>query len=645
MYLCNKMSSMNFNKVVFTLIISVFILKSGVSRSIAKDSIIKSVIAIKKESIDLFFTNPDSALLLIDESILLSTAHSLDSLFAYCTLTKSQLLNRKSEYEVALGLVDEAFDIFTKRNDSVGLSLSLIQRGDIQKSFGDFISAQQSFDEAHQTAISINDSVQLIHTLNRLGMFYSEIKNQEYSREFYLEMLKVAKARKDTTIILVAQTNLGNSYSRAGQYEQAFEYHARVYDYSFKNTNNRFYYLSLINLSNVSYLTEKYLRAIEYGDRALIAIEDYNKDPLRNASVYHTLAMSYLALGEIQKSKNYIAKLCVISNGNNSISAKFDCLESSIAYHKKTRNYKDALFFAEEFYSLKDSLYNPEVVSEVANFKVNVDLEDKDQEISNLQEVSDLISKRARRAVLLMGFVTIVAFSLFSVFRYRQREKEAILQRKITESKLSVMQSQMNPHFIFNAFTAVQNFILKSEKLEAYKYLNKLASLLRQIVSITDNTYINLDTEITFLKDYLELEKLRFREKIDYNLHIEDELSNTNPLIPSMMIQPHIENAIIHGISGLERKGEISITFESDHTGLKCIVRDNGRGRKEAEEVKKNGYQKHLNIASTNSNKRLAFLKEIGYDHAKVTINDLYQETTSIGTEVIIYLPFINHTE
>ncbi|MEL6357478.1 MAG: histidine kinase, partial [Bacteroidota bacterium] len=205
-----------------------------------------------------------------------------------------------------------------------------------------------------------------------------------------------------------------------------------------------------------------------------------------------------------------------------------------------------------------------------------------------------------------------------------------------------VLQAQMNPHFMFNALGGIQNYILKSEKIEAYNYLGKFASLLRIIANYAANVHIELEREVEFINTYLELEKLRFREDFDYTLEVDERLKNGNYNIPSIVIQPIVENAMIHGLAGLERKGYLRVDIRPFQDGIMCVVTDNGRGRKAAEEIGRRTRQtKHLSIASVNTKNRLAFLRKIGYENAKLEVEDLYQNGEAAGTKVTIYLPFM----
>ncbi|MEL6628892.1 MAG: histidine kinase, partial [Bacteroidota bacterium] len=242
--------------------------------------------------------------------------------------------------------------------------------------------------------------------------------------------------------------------------------------------------------------------------------------------------------------------------------------------------------------------------------------------------------------IFLVTFIPGVYFFM----RSRHRANSALQQKEIAEAKLHVLQSQMHPHFMFNALGGVQNYILKSEKIEAYNYMGKFATLLRTITKTSNQMHIELEQEIEFLKSYLDMEKLRFRDDFQYSIEVDPELQTTQVSVPSMVIQPLVENALIHGLSGLERKGTLEITINKlpNGQGICCTVEDNGRGREAAREIAKRQASKgHLSIATVNMQKRLEFLRSFGYGDVESKVEDLHENGEAVGTKVCIYLPFM----
>lgn len=185
--------------------------------------------------------------------------------------------------------------------------------------------------------------------------------------------------------------------------------------------------------------------------------------------------------------------------------------------------------------------------------------------------------------VLLSVFIaTLVGIYVFNVNRIKNREKNKTeINRRIANLELQALQAQMNPHFIFNCLNAIQDFILKSDIQSATRYLNKFAKLIRNTLNNSRRQDIFLTDEIDFLNLYIGLEHMRFGDKFDYSVTATDEVNATSIEIPSMIIQPFVENAIRHGqISHMKKRGSLDVKFSLNSNTLTCSISDNGVGIK-----------------------------------------------------------------
>jgi LytS/YehU family sensor histidine kinase len=204
----------------------------------------------------------------------------------------------------------------------------------------------------------------------------------------------------------------------------------------------------------------------------------------------------------------------------------------------------------------------------------------------------------------------------------------------------------MNPHFIFNALNSIQEFILTNEKKLANTYLGKFSDLMRITLDLSQEEYVPLNEELKALNLYLELENLRFSNEIDYAIDTGNITSPGSMLIPPMLLQPFVENAIKHGL--LHKRGNkklfISLTNEPENKLLHCIIADNGIGRKKSAELKKFHPQKHKSFATSATAKRLELLNTGDKQKIKVEYTDLQLPSGEpIGTRVELSIPYINY--
>ncbi len=243
------------------------------------------------------------------------------------------------------------------------------------------------------------------------------------------------------------------------------------------------------------------------------------------------------------------------------------------------------------------------------------------------------------------GLMTsLISLLIYFYFRFRIRNEQQ-RNREKEEMLLNEQQAllaQVNPHFIFNALNSIQNFILKSDQLNAIKYLGRFSRLMRLSLDHANLKWIPIDSEIKLLNTYLELEKLRFKDQFEYEISISNNSVVENIQIPSMLIQPFVENAIIHGLKELkERKGELKVVFTFHNSILICEIIDNGIGFKNAQAINKseNPIKSSYGVAITK--KRLELInKEVKLPYVFEQINRIDAKGNVFGTLIKLSLPY-----
>lgn len=222
--------------------------------------------------------------------------------------------------------------------------------------------------------------------------------------------------------------------------------------------------------------------------------------------------------------------------------------------------------------------------------------------------------------------------------RIKEKEEEKFRWKKlISESQLSALQAQMNPHFIFNAINSIQNYILDRDEKQAYDYLSMFSKLIRRVLNNSRQGKITLADELATLSLYVEIEKLRFENTFDYIVTIDKDINPDEIFIPSMIIQPYIENAIWHGLINLkgERKGVLTLSIVSADTSfLSITIDDNGIGRKKALQYRKHNVHPPEGMEITKKRIELTNLSQNDI-HNDIKITDKYDTNgTAAGTTV-----------
>lgn len=231
------------------------------------------------------------------------------------------------------------------------------------------------------------------------------------------------------------------------------------------------------------------------------------------------------------------------------------------------------------------------------------------------------------------GAVLVLIISLLVIKNIR---KKAQVRNDLISSQLTAIRAQMNPHFMYNTLNSIQDLILNGDIKNTNYYLSKFSSLMRKILEFSDNEKVVVEEEVEMLQNYLELEKLRFGNDFKFKIEVDEEIDSQKMFIPSLIVQPFVENALKHGL--LHKKGGkvISIIFALANGNLIVTIEDNGVGRKRSEEIKERGKLGHKSFASSAVQKRLKLLNESNREKVTAEIIDLYNDTQATGTKVVL---------
>jgi ligand-binding sensor domain-containing protein len=238
--------------------------------------------------------------------------------------------------------------------------------------------------------------------------------------------------------------------------------------------------------------------------------------------------------------------------------------------------------------------------------------------------------------------IFVLMFALvYTGFRWRitQIQKNENNKVMLAANELKALRAQMNPHFIFNALNSIQHFVVNRDENGAAKYLNKFAKLIRSILNNSEKTTVSIKEEIDSLKLYLDLELLRFENKFTYHINYDENADLEFYEIPTMLIQPYVENAILHGMVPAEYVCKLSIDISRKEDYLVCLITDDGIGRKKSAELKAHSSKKHKSLAMRITRDRLELLNSVHNSNLSVNISDLKPEAENTGTKVEIYIP------
>lgn len=534
----------------------------------------------------------------------------------------------------------------------------------------DYDQAIQNFDASEKILIRQNVNLKevkeiLAKTLGSKGFVYMEQNKYAEALEYDLRAMKIYKNLDNKLQISKICNNIGVIYRSIDDNEKALKY------FYASNKNKK----SAISCSNIGYIyldKNDFNKALNYFDAALL---EYKKEPNPSGlgDLYNNYALYFFKKESFPQAKKYLFEAEKIFL---SIQDKFDLSDTYLflaRIYLKENNIPDAVLYSQKSLKIAEELditdvkmNNEKLLSDIYDRQGNQQLalqhlrnynleKDNLEKIINEQQrlrteldfhyeklqLEKKESERREKLKIVLGFVILgfVLAGLYFYFRNKEREKTLMLQKQLAEFEHKALHLQMNPHFVFNCLASISSFIMQNGKEDAMKYLSKFSKLMRLTLEFSKESAIPIDKEIEALQNYLELEQLRFNQKFDFKINKDSEIED-DTAIPSLLLQPYVENAIIHGVAPKEEKGFININFTQKDEQLICVIEDNGVGIDTSRELKKNSVNIHKSMALEISKKRLETLEELENKKVNLKIEELKDENNNgQGTRITLQLP------
>ncbi|WP_372644434.1 tetratricopeptide repeat protein, partial [Ancylomarina sp.] len=447
-----------------------------------------------------------------------------------------------------------------------------------------------------------------------VGGVYLSFKNFEETERYFLMALSLFKDLNHGPRLAKVNMNLGVLYVEQGQYDKAFKYLNQAYVLSEEyEVDIRDKGDILLNLGELAYYNEDYQKALDYykqSEGIRIKINDYwglPKNYIYTAQCLTKIERYDEALIELRKSE----EICLKYKLREDLQKTY--AQQSIIF-EKTKNFERSLAYYQKQQILKDSLIQ-ENDSERLNeleFTHFIDLKEKELAIKDLA--------LSRKNILLLSLICfIILATAFVLFYLRSRSYRNKIQTLSLEQKIRL--SQMNPHFLFNSLTVIQDFILGNENDKAFRYLSKLSGLVRGVLEHSTHEYISVREELDILAAYVELQNLRFDNGISYRFDIDSDIDLDEIKIPPMLAQPIIENALIHGELRSNPDAEIKICLlkNKESNSIDFTVEDNGIGILKAQ----NQNNVHKSMATEILNDRVRIYNYYSKNDLSIVVTDL----------------------
>ncbi len=477
-------------------------------------------------------------------------------------------------------------------------------------------------------------------------------------------------------------TNIGKINMKAGNYREAAGYFNKALLFTEKS-NDKIYYASALNDLALAYRhLREYDQALKYCKKAI----DINKE-IDNE---YGIGLNFQVMGDIYALKeNFSDANSMLHEGmeilekSNDMTAKSRMLLSIVGLDIKLKQYEkarknlelchdlahasgdlevlsqyyyhqfqldsikgsngNALASFMKYHELNARINNSRMNERISEIQTTFEMQQQEQENMLLKSENVIQQMRIHKSRIIIIILCVFFGLVIIITLLLLRHQQLLTKHKIIELKLQNLNQQMNPHFIYNCLTSIQSFIFHNDVSNSLEYLSKFSRLMRKILEGSQKQYMSVQDEIEALTLYLKLESIRFKGKFDYVITMDDKIDPILFKIPSLLIQPFVENSVWHGIQNKKGIGKIQISFNLSEKSIFCTIEDNGVGREQAEKLKRADANSHVSLGVSISQDRVKLLKSLYGNKLGVRYVDLKdQYNMPSGTRVELFLPILN---
>ncbi len=582
----------------------------------------------------------------------------------------------------ALALAQHTSNTVAEGNAYLNIGTAYIILGSYEKALDHFVWAKAIFEDVKLSEIEDSRVDQgIARTYGSMGIVFSEQSNYAKALEYYLKSAAIYEALEDenqsskiynnigvayksqsldtkaltffkkslalqeklqSPNIGITQTNIANIYFKQKELDNAFKFYTDAKKSIDENPNPRALGEWYNNIG-AYYDSRNYKDlAVENWENAIIAFESI-QDKFGLADTYTYLAQFYLDQGKEKRALD-------MANTSLRLAKEIHVLEQQSISEKllseiytKSGNPILALDHYKVYAAIKDSLFKENDIRKSVEASMNYEFEKKELIQKEENEKRELLLKEeAKSSKMKLLFGVLIGLLLvgigFLIYNRNHLKKTLTLQKELAEYEQKALHLQMNPHFVFNCLGSISSFIVQNGTDSAIKYLSKFSKLMRLTLEYSKESLIPIDKEIESLQNYLELEQLRFNDKFNFKISkssdIEDDVA-----LPPLLIQPFIENAIIHGVIPKKDQGRISIDFSLEKESLICVILDDGIGINTSKLNKENSVLAHKSMALDIIRKRLEMITASTSKTATIAIEELTDTLKVTGTKVTLRLP------
>lgn len=543
---------------------------------------------------------------------------------------------REGNYQEALNWFESGRDLANQVGDRRASALTGINIGNTMINLDSVPKAMLYMTEAVEILESLNDSVNLSAVYNSMAHIMGKVGNEPQRLEYSSRAFAFSGGDFSNKFTLRLAVNYAVNLSNNGMRDSSEALSLKILSASKAIGYTKSLTQVLNHLANLSLKKDEPESALKYAMECLSYETNFNH-PITFNTAYTHLGMAYLVLDSLPQSIDALEKARQYGRVENTLIAKRKPLAHLHEAYQRQGMWSEAYVILVEYKALSDSLLQEENVRIVNELKEKYESEKKEQQLNELNRQHEINTLQLEQSkiwfVVLVVLSLVIALAIYFTWRQRilKQEQQAI------ENRLVSLRVQLNPHFIFNALTAVQNYMLGGKDLkEAIRYLSNFAKVMRAFLEYNRYEWLSLDKELEAIRLYVEIQKMRFQDGFEFDVRMDENLDSEEVQVPPMILQPLLENAIEHGIRNVS-DGRIELSYELIDDKLVMSLRDNGVGRKKAALANPKTEEK-TSLATKITKERLQLLNRQNKGHFSLAITDAQSDGS--GTEVTVVIPF-----
>lgn len=510
-------------------------------------------------------------------------------------------------FKESIGCFEEAISISRKHGLKRLIPACYQGQASVYERLGDLQSMRKNFILMIKAGLNERDSSSVTRGYYLIGTSYCGDSAISVRRNFIKadsllrESIRISVIRKDTNMISMSYANTGWNYYLEKMYDSALINYNRSLRY---NQKGKYAFASTNSLGNIGTIYRdlgEYEKSLKYYNKAIE--QGKIRDDVENLRwIYGDMSDLYLILKDTSKA---------------------------FSTYVNFKKYSDRWLIKSSSQGLTDAM-----------IRYEADTHRKEVELLSLKLKNNRLLNYGFAGLAIL--TVIIAFLLYRGMKLRNRRRISEMNQKISEITQANLRQQMNPHFIFNTLNSIQYYMYQHDKLATNNYLTKFSNLMRKVLDNSQHTSVPLSEELSALNLYLELESIRFRDKFDFEINVDEEIDPLMYKVPTMLIQPYVENSICHGLMPLEEKGIVKIDLGLKDNFILCTIEDNGVGREAARERNLKREPNHNSLGTKITKSRLELVNELYGTTLKTEYTDLKNENGDpAGTRVEIQIPIL----